>query len=374
MSNKIELLKEYLNKYYSDDLKSLENKHNDRFVPPDKLFDYLYNNIEYKQSGYETDDPLIRSSYDKLLTTSKKVSFILEQYQSLNIDFPEQLKKAVDIYELIPRIGKEPLEESTKLLQTYIDGQVKRGDIEKHIKELDDAKRERRRSSGSYDPQYLEYNKGMKEIDKNIETVKKIPADKLQTILKPIIEKYNLDEDSIYFHKESFDIKDIEVKIKAGQKFKIKSRSELYKLNGAKGLELELNKEYDEAVFSAQSSQSQEGGYTLFDHNMSGGGIKEMRGGDPEEEKKIEILSEKISRNKQTLELFDEENIKGKEVYRLRKDTEELEKYLIILLDTNKIPKPESVLGSKHINDQIKLLEGDNEDRVAMINALNGEK
>ena len=350
MSNKIELLKEYLNKYYSDDLKSLENKHNDRFVPPDKLFDYLYNNIEYKQSGYETDDPLIRSSYDKLLTTSKKVSFILEQYQSLNIDFPEQLKKAVDIYELIPRIGKEPLEESTKLLQTYIDGQVKRGDIEKHIKELDDAKRERRRSSGSYDPQYLEYNKGMKEIDKNIETVKKIPADKLQTILKPIIEKYNLDEDSIYFHKESFDIKDIEVKIKADQKFKIKSRSELYKLNGAKGLELELNKEYDEAVFSAQSSQSQEGGYTLFDHNMSGGD-----GGEDE----IRRLKNSIENLEKTYAMFENEGIKG-DLSLLERDIEQKQEQLNKLLKKTSMPKQESLLGSAYYIKEIKKLEEDN--------------
>ena len=355
MSSYDELMKEYLNE-----------KDTDLFVITENEYDNLKDNFRTGTfPKIYDDDEVKKAAFKMLLNHYKTAHKILHEYKnSLGIDDEVKLKRAVEIGKNISLLEKMKDDSLVDLLKKYIDtgSSNSKNDLDKHIKEIEDKKKEdmerererRKAESRSYDPQYLEYNKGMKEIDKNIETVKKIPkdttGDQLQTILKPIIEKYNLDEDSIYFHKESFDIKDIEVKIKAGQKFKIKSRSELYKLNGAKGLDLELNKEYDEAVFSAQSSQSQEGGYTLFDHNMSGGD-----GGEDE----IRRLKNSIENLEKTYAMFENEGIKG-DLSLLERDIEQKQEQLNKLLKKTSMPKQESLLGSAYYIKEIKKLEEDN--------------
>ena len=274
MSNK-ELLKIYLDTYHSIDLLDLIQYDNSLIGTQEQLIDnFLYRKVEYKNSGYSQENPTSRNIYDSLLKKSKEVMDILEKYQSLKIESPEQLKRSVDIYDLIIKIGKDPEEEPTKLLQTYIDGSDNKADILKHIKELKAAKRaraeeerERRKAeSRSYDGQYSEYSRNMKGVEKSIAEVRNIKFNKqdkqyvklkeLKSIFDPIIQKYSLNREPIYFHKESFDLDKDKPKLSAyqvsqaidGKAFKVKTSNDLKKLKSLFEITLPIivDQEYDQ--------------------------------------------------------------------------------------------------------------------------------
>ena len=284
-SDKKKIIKEYLTEYVPDGgdyINDVISGFSD-ISDDDDLMKHLNLNLVPK-GGNDIE----KAIYKNLLGHFNEAKNILK-YSYLNIDNAKKLKKSIEINRIIYKIDKIRTSESDELLNKYISGDGNDvSELEGYIKKKASEKNSSQKSSTSTNTKYLEYSKDMKEIDKAIKIVKDIKFDSpypplklLKSKLDPVIDKYKLNKESIYFHKLTFNLSnesdenkldnyiDTELLIYKSLIFMVKTNSDAELLSNFLNIPFIANKEYSgEYIQEMEKKLEMDGGANTMKLNF----------------------------------------------------------------------------------------------------------